>query len=453
MTEDADQRALDRRTIATRLTAERKRRKWTKPEIARRIRDSLPDRQCPDTDTLLSYVKRWEAGKVGVSERYRVAYAIVFGVDEDDLFALDGEDSDINLNQSVAPLPFGFPAASVDSKPTVGSQDDMERRRLLQTALTMGIGAMASSGESVRQLLDLAMDTETRSIEDWGMTCVDHLHALRTLPPAQVRDGLTPDLLALQRQMTTASAKVLPDLHLNLALLGFLQANAVTRLGDHGAAIRWWRTAKTAADASGVLDARLMIRCKEAGFGVFGQRPLPTVLRLVEKARRLAGDGHPFWTANLAGVEANALSLLGRHDEARRSLRTFVDRDGKDFRTDIFPTLWTTDALHFTESCVYASAGDESKADTARDLVLSQSSEYQYEANVRLHEGLCTVVQGGSDAGARQATAVLTTLPVPYRSQMITQTGRWVLDAIPPAHRDSSPVAELREALVLTAPN
>ncbi|MGH3389290.1 MAG: hypothetical protein ACRDOO_10480 [Actinomadura sp.] len=73
--------ANDRRTLAARLRTERERRRWTKREMAARLRDALPDRQRPDLDTLISYVKRWEAGTVGVSERYRIAYATVLDHD------------------------------------------------------------------------------------------------------------------------------------------------------------------------------------------------------------------------------------------------------------------------------------------------------------------------------------------------------------------------------------
>ncbi|GLW64666.1 hypothetical protein Arub01_29100 [Actinomadura rubrobrunea] len=56
--------------------------------MARRLAEHVSE-QCPDLDTLISYVKRWEAGKVGVSDRYRVAYAAAFGMGVDDLFDLD----------------------------------------------------------------------------------------------------------------------------------------------------------------------------------------------------------------------------------------------------------------------------------------------------------------------------------------------------------------------------
>lgn len=62
-----------------------------------------------------------------------------------------------------------------------------------------------------------------------------------------------------------------------------------------------------------------MIRCEEAGVGPYGQRDLQTVLHLIDTADRLAGDAPSFWKADLADTRAKALSLLGRHDDARRS--------------------------------------------------------------------------------------------------------------------------------------
>lgn len=331
--------------------------------------------------------------------------------------------------------------------------DDMERRRLLLAALGMGAGALGSSAESVRQLLDLVLDSEPRPIEDWGIACADHLHALRTRPPAQVRDGLNIDLLAIQRQLKTATIKEATELNRIVAALGTLQANVVTRLGDHGAAIHWWRTAKTAADLSGDLDVRMMVRCEEVGFGLYGQRDVGTVLRLIEQAKRMAGDRPSFWLADLAGTKAKALSVLGRHDDARASLSVFVGWDGGDARANIIPSLWEADQAHFAESWVYSGAGEEAHADTARDRVLSRDPEYQYAANVRLHEALCTVVEGGIDEGARQAAALLDGLPAAYRSQMITETGRRVLNAVPVEQRRRPAVGEFREVLAATAPN
>ncbi|WP_067452539.1 hypothetical protein [Actinomadura macra] len=320
----------------------------------------------------------------------------------------------------------------------------MERRALLQlAALGISAGALGLSGEPVRQLLALALDSEPRDIDDWHLTVSDHLHALRTQSPAQVRDGLVIDLIAIQRQLRTDTGSEI-ELQRVTSGLSFLYANVLTRLGDHGAAIHWSRTARAAADASGDLDLRLMVRCEEAGYGLYGQRDLQTVLQLIEAAERIAGDAPSFWLADLAGTRAKALARLGRRDEARQALNTLVGYEGEDFRANFIPALRTGSQAPFAESWVYAYAGDEARTGRARESVLSRTRDYQYAANVRLHEALCTVVNGGTDTGAKQAAEILATLPAGQQSQMITDTGKAILRTVPLEQRDRPSVRDLR---------
>lgn len=75
----------DKIAIGARLRAERKARGWDRQEMARRLGDALPGPRV-DHESLVSYVKRWERGAVGVSERYRMAYARSFGLDEEQLW-------------------------------------------------------------------------------------------------------------------------------------------------------------------------------------------------------------------------------------------------------------------------------------------------------------------------------------------------------------------------------
>lgn len=90
------------RVWVDRIRAERKKRGWDKPEMARQLalaageaRSSLPSHE-----SLLSYVKRWERGAVdSISERYRLLYARAFGISEEDLFAED--EGDVNRREFV----------------------------------------------------------------------------------------------------------------------------------------------------------------------------------------------------------------------------------------------------------------------------------------------------------------------------------------------------------------
>jgi transcriptional regulator with XRE-family HTH domain/antitoxin (DNA-binding transcriptional repressor) of toxin-antitoxin stability system len=431
-----------RRALGALLGAERRRRRLTKPEMARRMIPHVAE-QCPSLDTLISYLKRWEAGKSGISERYRFACAKALGMDQAGLFGLDRVPEPSSLG-ALAP-----PPGSLDETGT-GDWDDMERRRLLLAALGVGAGALASSGP-LNTLIDLALTSEPRGLGEWQLAVADHLHAIRTRPPAQARDDLLVDLLSLRRQMTIPGADV-TELQRVLAALSTLHGGVLTRLGDHGAALRWWRTARHAADAVGDPDLRLLVRGEEAGFGLYGQRDPATVLRLLDDADRIAGGSRSVWRADLTRTRAKALSLLGRHDQAKTAVRALVAAAPDDAPAGPIPTLWVADQIYFAESWVYAAAGDESAADEARGRVLAYRGDYQYAANVSLHDALCTVVKGGIAEGARHASGVLDSMPAGFRSHMITETGKTVLRAVPREQQERPAVREFYEVLTATAP-
>ncbi|WP_131739322.1 hypothetical protein [Actinomadura roseirufa] len=330
----------------------------------------------------------------------------------------------------------------------------MERRTILQlAALGMSASALGATGEPIRQLLALTLDSEPRDLAAWQVTLSDHKHAVLTRPPAQVRDGLLVDLVAAQRQLSAAKPDQVAEMKRVVAALSGLCANALTRLGDHSAAVHWWRTAKAAADASGDLDLRLLVRCGEVEFGLYGQRPPATVLQLIDDAEQLTGGAPSCWSADLAGTRAKAYALQGRHEEALQSLNTHTDFAGGRHSGSILPTLWDA-RVHFSASWVHAAAGREAKADETREAVLTNTAlrGNQYPVNVRLHEALCTVANGGAEHGAQQATEILTALPPARRTQLIIETGRIVLRAVPMEKRNRPAVRELHTLTSLQSP-
>ena len=67
------------------LREQRRSRGWDVPQMARQIaraagdnRGALPSKEC-----LLVYIRRWERGGVGVSERYMLLYCGAFGITPD----------------------------------------------------------------------------------------------------------------------------------------------------------------------------------------------------------------------------------------------------------------------------------------------------------------------------------------------------------------------------------
>jgi hypothetical protein len=344
-------------------------------------------------------------------------------------------------------------AAAESARPRAGTyseipaylngDDDMERRAALQFLAGLGAyGTFGISSEPLRQLLDISLGQTNRSIEEWELACADHKHALETRTPAQVVTDLFIDLRAARHELDTATPASGIELQRIIAVLSSIHANALTRLGDNGAAIRWWRTACQAADASGDLALRLLVRCEEAGHGLYGQRAPEKVLGMVHRAQELTREPD----VDLLTTEAKALSMLGRHDEALKTLSTLRVIADKGVTPDRYG-FWTPNRIHFTESWVYAAAGEEAAADTARENVLKFARGYQHRTNVHLHAALCTVVQGGVDEGLRQAATTIDTLTPAYRSRHIIETGHIVLRAVPRDQQDRPSVAEFREVL------
>jgi|GEM_PF-5764548 len=75
--------------VRARLRAERKRRRWDPARLAREMPAVMDDTQRPTVASLARSIERWEKGQVTrTTERYRLVYAEVFGIPENDLFGL-----------------------------------------------------------------------------------------------------------------------------------------------------------------------------------------------------------------------------------------------------------------------------------------------------------------------------------------------------------------------------
>ncbi|MEW2356795.1 helix-turn-helix transcriptional regulator [Spirillospora sp. NPDC029432] len=423
--------------IGRRLRAERKAREYTVADLAERIRDTAPERDrrgLPKLRDIERTIRGHEAGAHTVGPRYRLRYARALGITEDELFG-----------QPLLSTPRG---TNNKETPLLNDWDEMERRVLLRlAAVGVGTGALASPGEAARWFVNSALTGPPRDLDGWALACADHLHAIRTRPAKDVHDEVLLDLLALRRRIQEPGDEDVRELYRMLATLSSLQANILTRLGDFGPALRWWRGARDAADASGDLQLGLMIRSTEAGFSLYGLRSPDAALRLAREVRRRMGDRPSHLRTLIIGTEVKALSLLGRHEEALRGLET-LGNDVPENGPSTYPAYWNGCQADFAASWVHAGAGREAAADAARGRVLaSAKSDYQYGANVQLHEALCTVTKGGVERGARQAVEVIDGLAPAYRSRMILETGKNVLRAVPPAQRRRAPVRDLQVLL------
>src|SRR5215472_4151285 len=69
------------------LRSQRRARGWDVPQMARRLAVAAGEDRgtLPDHETLTGYIRRWEAGRAGMSERYRLLFAKALDADRQDL--------------------------------------------------------------------------------------------------------------------------------------------------------------------------------------------------------------------------------------------------------------------------------------------------------------------------------------------------------------------------------
>ncbi|GGK77062.1 multiprotein-bridging factor 1 family protein [Sphaerisporangium melleum] len=318
--------------------------------------------------------------------------------------------------------------------------DDMERRHLFQLA---GLGVLAQSplfgaGEPARQMFERVMKAaDSRTAEDWHLTCADYLHAVLTRPPVSVRDDLVLDLTALNHAIARETTGQVTELQRAAAWMSALHANLLTRLGEYGASRRWWTLAHHAADASGDIDLGVWTRGTEAVFGLFGARAPETALTLARNAQALAGGRVTSGLMKAVAAEAQVLSLLGRGEEAQGRLRHLQELAGREVLGEKYG--WRTEEVWLTASWVHSHVGTAEAGREARDQVLATSFAYQTSTSVRLHEAISTAKQGGHNEALRLTTQIVAGLAPGYRSQMILHTAGLVLGAVPMEKRAALP--------------
>ena len=129
--------------------------------------------------------------------------------------------------------------------------------------------------------------------------------------------------------------------------------------------------------------------------------------------QRIGGHAGSMWATDLKGTRAKALSLLGRHNEAKAAVRAPHSAAPGDPSRLPHPGNVAAGPDRFAESWVLAASGDEPHAAEARERVLAFAGDYQYIVNVNLHGALASVVNGGTAQGVR----------APRRSSIRCRTG------------------------------
>ncbi|MGH3569735.1 MAG: hypothetical protein ACRDRH_27730 [Pseudonocardia sp.] len=339
------------------------------------------------------------------------------------------------------------------------AMERIERRVFMQSAAVftgLGVGGGVAALEAVRHELNGLVADEPRAVEveEWGAIALDYGQAYLVTAPATLLATLLVDLRGVQGAMQRHPGESEQrELMRAGALLAAFTALTVANLGDLGAARRWWRSARHAADKSADPFTRFWVRgCEVAQHE---HRPVLATLRLVVEADALLDEAPPAaWPEFLSG-KAQVLALAGQLGAAERALgqlrecaSTFVGRN----RDSLFD--FAESNLRYVESAVYSHAGSFVKAEQAQQAALAacHESSLRGPAQIELQRALCLVRSGDPAEGARHAQAVITGLPVMHRLRPVADLGQKVFSAIPVSERRRSWAVEYHECLESALP-
>jgi hypothetical protein len=306
--------------------------------------------------------------------------------------------------------------------------DDVRRRALLNgVALlsSVGVADMSLLARAVRASLMDKFDVHT-SIEDWLELAEEHGRRCMSDPPAVMRRALVGDMLLLNQRVADESDD--RELWVVTARLAALYAMTVASMGDTREAVRWYRTAKVAADASGDRHLIAWVRGREVlrsdydGYGTPDQ-----ILTYVRDQSGLV-DQSPVGRMEIMVAASRAYARIGEHTRARDA---FEDARRAFDATPSAPT--GTESMYYLPEWRFLLRGvfvDALAGDRVRvDRVLSEiatGGPMRWGVQADLNRALAAAADG--DAGAAVDLAVATIQRVPYPQH--TQTMRQLVEAI-----------------------
>ncbi len=380
---------------------------------------------------------------------YRAGLRAVLGVATDAELGFRPAERGIGGDNMEADDPPMFP-------PSAGREvDDVQRRTFLLSASAAGVG-MAFGSESARQGLNRAVsDGGSMDLEEWNEIVREYGAAQVTHTATELHEMLLVDVLSLEVALgLSPDPSQRRELYKIGALLSQYMAQAVGDLGRRWKGMRWWRTARYAADCSGDLHTIMYVRGRTAIRAIYdGQEP-EIIIDEVDKSEHLLEDGPGVGRPSLLAARAQSFALLGRAKEAESSLndlrRTF----------DALPSRMTNDhgwhcwaypeeRVRFAESFVYSHLGDTRRAEEAQSAALDlyPPNSRRGPVQIELQRALCLASAGDPSEGAGYATTTLEELPVEHRTRYVMGLGEQVLAAVPREHRRTRNARELHELL------
>lgn len=262
---------------------------------------------------------------------------------------------------------------------------DGVRRRVLLAAL----GSVAATGVSGPRVMAESLRTSLLSAlggDDWAEIVAEYGRRFMTDSPAMFRTTLAGDLLVLRQSVVDSDSSTV---RLAAPRLMTLQGMAIANAGDSGAAARWYRAARLAADRSDDERTRQWVRGRAAfRRGYEGAEP-SEVLALA--------SGVDDVEAHLAAAQAYA-----RLDHEREALEALVRaRRAHDASDQSETTIYAMPPwrMALSTSYVYALLGDVERCNSELDTVAPPSTVKRWEAQLEIQRAVAYAKAGDRRLG------------------------------------------------------
>ncbi|HZR55160.1 MAG TPA: hypothetical protein VFB06_37440 [Streptosporangiaceae bacterium] len=340
------------------LRRQREDRGWAVREMARRLIDAghaAGDKAMPAVDSMAAYIRRWEQGKYGLTERYRLYYCAALGLDPSQF----GQDRP-------APCASRIVAYRGTNEPDKGSFT--VEREVLMTAHESSDHAEGSGQPGIGDVTfeQLRADVvRLARLSDEGEPFVVFLELRR------VRDRI---YRLLDRRLWPREQT---DLYFLLACLNGIMGSAANRLGYPDAAEELDRAGWAYANAIDHRPLMARLRGELSVFAYFRGR--------FEQSRDLALSGLQYLSAGPDGgalhiYHARAAARLGDVDTARQAVHDAHDAHNREYHDELLEmggTFAVSRATHYgmAGSALTAIQGAEPEADAELERAMGLYDE------------------------------------------------------------------------------
>jgi hypothetical protein len=307
--------------------------------------------------------------------------------------------------------------------------------------------------------MSLSSRTGTTDVDEWREIAAEYGESYPATEPGILLQSLMVDLYGLQNAMQANTGNTDQCALRGVgAMLTAFTAQTIANLGHLRESRRWWRTARNAADDSQDPYTVLWIRGREIVRAGYEQRPLASILQLIDELEARLTDRPPASAMpEFLSGKAQTLALLGSSvsDEAEQTLnrlRNSFDTLPAHARSGNSIHSWGEERLRFTESLTYTYLGNYRKADQAQTaaLALYPADDLRSPAQIELQRAMCLVSSGDTLTGVRHAQDVITGLPLMHRIRPVADLGHKVLRAIPAQRHNDPAVSDYRHCLTAT---